>query len=780
MERRENNISQQKDESLIVQMLAKYFTYWPLFVLFFVLSVVASFIFLRYSVPKYQATASLIIKDEKKGSDDSKLMESLNMINTKKIIENEIEILQSRPLIDEVVKKLYLYAPMYHEGKIKELSAYMDAPVIVEALYPDSVKTIKQKIFLQLDSATNTVSLNGLNVGNTNQWLQTPFGVLRFVINEKYIATQSAKSIYFMLNKVEEMTDDILKRLKVTATNKLSSVIEVKYRDVKPKLAVDVLNQILVSYNNRSINEKNSLAKNTLSFLEARLNVVAADLDSIEKKIQQYKASSGAVDISTQGQLFLQNVSTNDQKLSDINLQLSVINQLEKQVLNKEENVSILPSSLGLVDGTLSQSVNNLNTAELEREKLKKTVAENNPMLVSVNDQIKKTKSNIIENIQSQRKTLEANRNNLNATNSSYNNMLYTIPQKERQLLEISRDQSIKNGIYSFLLQKREEGELSYASTLSDSRIVNYAQSSNIPVSPNKLLVMAVAFGVVLGIPVLLIGARETFSPTILYRQEIEAFTNIPIIGEVAFNKLKNDFVVEVGKRSAFAESFRKIRFSLLARGIDARHKRILLTSSISGEGKSFIATNLAISFSLSGKKVVLVDLDLHNSSLGKILGKQGLPGVSNFLTNEKNIEDLITPVSGYQNLFFVAAGSNKEDASELLENGKLDELMKHLEDNYDLIIIDTAPIVLVTDAHILSNYSDVTLYVVRHSTTPKVLLKRFDKNNELTPLNNVSIIFNGVKTRGYFNNNYGYGYGYVYGGKQVSVKEIKRVNYSI
>jgi capsular exopolysaccharide synthesis family protein len=358
--------------------------------------------------------------------------------------------------------------------------------------------------------------------------------------------------------------------------------------------------------------------------------------------------------------------------------------------------------------------------------------------------------------------------------------MLYTIPQKERQILEISRDQSIKNGIYSFLLQKREESELSYASTLSDSRIVNYAQSSNIPVSPNKLLVMAVAFGVVLGIPVLLIGARETFSPTILYRQEIESFTNIPIIGEVAFNKSKNDFVVEVGKRSAFAESFRKIRFSLLARGIDARHKRILLTSSISGEGKSFIATNLAISFSLSGKKVVLVDLDLHNSSLGKIFGKQGLPGISNFLTSEKNIEDLITPVSGHQNLFFLAAGSNKEDASELLENGKLDELMKHLEDNYDLIIIDTAPIVLVTDAHILSNYSDVTLYVVRHSTTPKVLLKRFDKNNELTPLNNVSIIFNGVKTRGYFNNNYGYGYGYVYGGKQVSVKEIKRVNYSI
>ena len=780
MENKSNNIIQQKDESLIVQMLAKYFTYWPLFVLFFILSVVASFIYLRYAIPKYQATASLIIKDEKKGTDDSKLMESLNMINTKKIIENEIEILQSRPLINQVVNKLFLYAPMYHEGRIKELSAYMDAPVIVESMYPDSIIPTKEKVYLQFDAATKSIALNNKKVGFANEWVRTPFGVLRFVTNQKYIATPTFKPIYFMLNSVEDVTDDVLKNLKVTATNKLSSVIELKYRDAKPKLAEDVLNQLLVAYNNTSINEKNSLAKNTLSFLEARLNIVAADLDSIEKKIQVYKAKSGAVDISTQGQLFLQNVSTNDQKLSDINMQLSVINQLEKQILNNEDNVRILPSSLGLVDGTLSQSLNNLNTAELEREKLKKTVAENNPLLVSVNDQIKKTKSNIVENIQTQRKTLEDNRNNLNATNSSYNNMLYTIPVKERQLLEISRDQSIKSGIYSFLLQKREESELSYASTLSDSRVVNFAQSSNIPVSPNKLLVLGIAFAAVLGIPVVLIGARETFSSSILYRQEIETLTNIPIIGEVAYNKSKMDLVVEAGKRSSFAEEFRKIRFSLLASGIDATHKKILLTSSISGEGKSFIAANLAISFSLSGKKVVLVDLDLHNSSLGKVLDKQQEVGVSDFLATEKDVADIIHPIIGYQNLFFVSAGTNKEDASELLENGKLHQMMTYLEKNFDVIIIDTAPIVLVTDAHILSKYSDATIYVVRHRTTPKMLLKQFNKNNELTPLNNLFIVFNGVKTRGYFNNNYGYGYGYVYGVKQLSVKEKLRIGTSI
>ncbi|MCX6145643.1 MAG: capsular biosynthesis protein, partial [Candidatus Kapabacteria bacterium] len=385
---------------------------------------------------------------------------------------------------------------------------------------------------------------------------------------------------YFNLLEVKEAAEDLLGNLKVTASNKLSSVINLSYRDYKTNLAEDVLNELIVAYNNEAIIEKNALAKKTLSLIEERLNIVGGELNTIEQKIQQYKAGSEAVDISTQGQLFLQNVSANDQKLSDVNMQLSVINQLENHIQTNNSNVGISPSTLGVSDPTLSQLLNSLNIAELEREKLKKTVAENNPLLVSVTDQINKIKPNIIDNIQSQRNNLEANKKYLAATNSRYSNMLHSIPVKERQLLEISRDQNIKSGIYSFLLQKREESELSYASNLSDTRVVNYAQSSNSPVSPNKLIILAAIIIATFGLPIALVNTMETFSPTILYRNEIEALTSIPIIGELGYNKSKKQLLIEAGKRSFIAEEFRKIRFSLQYLGIDSTHNKILLTSS--------------------------------------------------------------------------------------------------------------------------------------------------------------------------------------------------------
>ena len=750
-----------KEEALIVKMATKYFPYWPLFVLLIIIGGVSSYFYLRYSVPKFQANASIIIKDEKKGNEDSKLMESLNMINTKKIIENEIEVLQSRPVIDHVVRDLKLYAPITEKIDLWGHTAYKESPVFVEHKDPDNIKGNSNDIFIQYDAKVGAIRLNSKVVGNVGEWLNTEYGMLRFMRNENYKELKSEKIYFFNLIEIEKVTDNILRNLKVTATNRLSSIINLKYKDLSRKLSEDVLNNIINSYNDASIREKNSLAKNTLSFIEQRLNIVGADLENIEKKIQEYKANTGAVDIGTQGQLFLQNVSTNDQKLSEINFQLSVINQLEKNISVSNNITGVLPSNLGVIDPTLSQLINNLSNAELEREKLKKTVAENNPLIVSVSDQIARIKQNISENIVSQRRSLEASKDNLYQTNSNYNSLLHNIPVKERELLEISRDQTIKSGIYSFLLQKREESELSYASTISDSRVINYAQSSNIPVSPNRLLILGAAFCLVFAIPITLIGARETFNASILYRHEIESLTSIPIIGEISYNKDSKDLAVESGKRTLTAEEFRRIRYSLLYLGIDSTHKRILITSSISGEGKSFIAANLAISCSLTGKKVVLVDLDLHNSSLDKIFEKERNVGVTDYLSGDKSILDIIYEVPKYENLSFIASGSSKNDPSELIENGNIVRLLNFLDKQFDVIIIDTAPIGLVTDAHVLSNLCNTTLYVVRHTYSPKVILKRFDQNNEINPLKNPAIIFNGVKARGYLKNNYGHGYGY-------------------
>ena len=573
---------------------------------------------------------------------------------------------------------------------------------------------------------------------------------------------------YFTLERPRILSGSFLGSLKAESSGKLSSIVDLSYRDEIPERAENILNQLIASYRHAEMEEKDALAKNTLLFVEDRLGIVSHDLDSIEKKVQQYKSGRNAVDISTQGTLFLQNVSANDQKLSEVNMQLSVLDQVEKFVTKKDNsNGAIVPSTLGVSDPMLSQLLDKLYTSELEYNQLRKTVGENNPKLVTVEDRINKIKPNILENIQSQKQSLQAAKQNLFETNSAYNSMLQSVPQKERQLLDISREQQIKSDIYSFLLQKREESELAYASTVSNNRVVDDAQASPDPVSPKKMLIYLVTIVLFLGLSFAIITIRESFTGKVLYRNELESRTSIPIIGEVAFDKSKNPIVIEAGRRSLVAEEFRKLRISLSFLGIDANHKKILVTSSISGEGKSFIAANLAVSLALTGKKVALVDMDLNNPTLSKILKIPPDNGVTEFLTGEKDPEEIIKVIEEHKNLFFIASGSLPENPSELLSNGKVKELIDYLEGVFDMVIIDTSPLVLVTDGYILTGLCDATLYVVRHKYTPKMLIKRIDENNHINPINNPAIIFNGVKSRGFFKNNYGYGYDYVYGNKE-------------
>ncbi len=760
------------NETLFSKLLAKYIPYWPMFLVLAILSFGAAWAYTKITPKKYQSTASLIIKDEKKGNDDSRIMESLNLMGSKKIIENEIEVLKSRPVIENVVKNFRLYAPVYLEEGFLDQYLYESAPLTIESLEPQKLKSSTEKLYLQLDAQDKkTIIINGKKAGFYGSWLTTDYGILRFTIAKPSELMDPEKKYFFQVIGIPLKTKIILDNLKVSSANKLSSVIELKYNDFTPKLAQDILDEVILSYNAAAINEKNTLAKSTLAFIEQRLNVVGAQLSGIEQQIQQYKANSGAFDISTQGQLFLQNVSSNDQKLSEINVQLSVINDLQGQ-LESNNNLSLNHTVLlGNVDPILTQMIGSLNAAELEREKLKKTVAENNPMLISISDQILKIKENINNNIRDQRRNLEATKSNLFATNTNYNNLLHDIPVKERALLEISREQNIKSGIYSFLLQKREESELSFVSNIAESRIINHAQALNNPVSPNLMIVFGMALCAVFGIPVTLIGVKETLSSTILYRAEIESMVNVPIIGEIEYHKKSKPFAIETGKRSLAAEEFRRLRYAIKDILSNTGNKNLLITSSISGEGKSYIATNLAISFSLTGKKVLLVDFDLHNSSLGKIFDSADLKGVTDILLGSTAIDQLVKHVPGYENLYFLPAGSIHDEPSGILENQRTLELFTFLENKYDLIIIDSPPVALVTDAHFLTNLCAATIYAVRHGFTPKSLLKRFETNNAIHPLVNPMIVFNGVKTRGFAGTDNGYGYGYKYGyGREKSI----------
>lgn len=757
----------QDNENWIQDMLGRYLPQWLLFAILVAVGILASLIYLRYATPVYESSSSLLIKDEKKGIDDSGIMESLNLFGSKKIVENEIEIIQSRAIAREVAKSLYLYAPVKQKGRIKDVSAYILSPVIVEAKNPDSLYTEKNIPF-SYNSGTGKILFGGKEYA-IGEWIKAPFGTVRFMANNYYRDGGENKPFYFSVISMKKAVSNLLENLDVSPSSKQSTVINLNYKDAVPQRGENILNELVTAYNRAAVNDKNQLASNTLAFVEDRLRYVVNELDSVEHKLERFKTKNRIVDISEQGKQFLQNVGTNDQKVGELSMQLAVLNQVESYVSSKNKSAAIVPSTLGITDPVLSQLLDKLYTLEMQYEKMKTTTAENNPLLISVTDQIERIRPNILENIRNQRRSLEAGRTDMGITNNHYASMLQALPTKERELLDISRQQSIKNSIYTFLLQKREESALSYASTVADSRIIDKAESTEKPVSPRKLIVFAIALAIAFGAGIGFIEIKEVINRNVMFRSEIEKYTKVPVLGEISKDKTNTPLVIAEGKRTFVAEQFRQLRTSLGYLGINSRKKKILITSSVSGEGKSFISANLGVSLALIGKKVILVELDLRKPKLSEIFNVSRQTGISNYFIGDKNAEDIIKS-TGTTNLFLVPSGPVPPNPSELILNGRMQELLSYLEKQFDYIIIDTAPVSPVTDAYILSPMCDATLFVIRHAYTPRVYLKKLDEQNRIRELKNMAIIFNGVQNKGY--GNYGYGYGYAYTEEHESKKK--------
>ena len=444
---------------------------------------------------------------------------------------------------------------------------------------------------------------------------------------------------------------------------------------------------------------------------------------------------------------------------------MSVLRQVENYVRSKGQGAAMVPSTMGL-DPLLTTLLSQLYQAEGEYKKLITTTGENNPMAIQLKQQIEQLRPSILENIASQKSNLTSSRSSLASSGGKYNSLLKTIPEKERQYLEISRDRDILSAQYQELLKQKAETELSLSATVADNRVVDAAESSSEPVSPNVLFAYLVSILSALGIAVLIIALKEGFNRTILFRSEIETYTNVPVIGEIIHDTSGQPIVISHDRKNFIAEQFRQIRTSLSYLGISSKKKKILITSSIPGEGKSFVAANLAISLALTDKKVVLLEVDLRKPKLSEIFGINSATtnGISNYLIGEREADEIIKRTEANPNLFIISAGPIPPNPSELILNGRIQELLVYLENAFDFIVIDTAPVSPVTDAYLLSQFCDSTLYVVRHAYTPRIYLQLLDENNRVRGLKNLALIFNGVKSRGIGKGGYGNGYGYGYG----------------
>ncbi len=755
--------SMKTKDNLFLALLGKYLPFWPIFIMLFVFCMILCWSYLQFEKPLFEISAAMMIKDERKGVDDSEIIEAINLFDSKKILENEIEIIRSREVISNVVDSLSLYISQFEETGFFDKSAYHSSPIQIRFRHSDSIKIdpkIEQKIFFQFDTEQKTVSIENKTYP-LNKWVRIPLGELIFTASNSQIE-KTVNPIYFTISNVKNVTNNIIENLEVNTTDKVSTVVNLTIRDAIPQRGETILNEIIKAYNQKALADRNYLAKSTLAFIEDRMTSVENDLNSLEAEVQKFKSSTGAVDLSEQGKLYLQDAGQNDRKIENIRLQMAVLDQVEDYVLSKNKLGGLVPSTLGIEDPILSQLLEKLYDSEIRYERLKKTTAENNPILLSITNEIEKIRPSILENIKNQQVNLNASLGNLNRNSGKFNSALKTLPEQERALLEIKRREEIKKDLFSYLLQKREETALAYAPTLEDTRIVDKAEASPLPVSPNPKMVYAMGILISLCLAMGFIVIKEGLNNKILFRHEIEKLTQIPIIAEIT-HQYEKESKAAIAYNEHNLNQFRDLRLALGLYGTSKDIKKITVTSSIEGEGKSFLSKNLALSLASSGNKVVLIDFDLHKKQSSPLFKKYKSEGICGFIYGKTQVQEL-PQETNINNLFIIGSGANNANTkiSDLLLGFDLNNLFGYLENKFDYIIIDTPPIGFATDSYVLANHCDLTLFVVKHAYTPKELVGILDSSKNLQMINKVFIVFNGLKNRGYKTLGYGDNYGQV------------------
>lgn len=746
------------DNNFFENLWFKFFPYWPLAALLCILFLIPTFLYLRHKNKSYSVDALLVINtnDNNSKSYSNQPFQALNAYALQQNVDNEVLILQSRSLMQTVVNNLHLYAPIFEKGHFTKNSAYLYTPVYIEALHPEQLGK-EENVFFKFDYASNAVQI-GNRKYPLNEWVSFPYGTLRFTRNPTDIKATN-KQFYFSLYNPAVMAEYLLPNLKVSAVNKLATIINLNYQAEVPEEAADVLNELVRVYMRQSITNENQLAANTLVFVDERLRDVARELDSIEHRIQQFRSAKGVIDLSEQGHIYLQNVSENNRSIADLNTQLAVLDQVERYINAPNSHNGIVPTTLGINDPVLSQLLQRLNELELQLSNLKSTTGGNNPLVVSVETEIQKIRPNIQNIVNNQRARLNASRNILTTTTNQFNSSISTIPEQERELLEISRQQAVKKDLYSFLLQRREEAALSNASSIADNRIIDWANASTAKESSNKMILLLGSIIGAFALTIAYIVYRESLNKSIQFRTELEKLTAIPVISEIVYAPYEKGLPFKTPV-PVLEEQFHQLETTLnLFSGV-AKGKKILITSSLPAEGKSFISSHLAVSLAMAQKRVILVDFHLKHPQLNNIFSLSGGKGVGNFLEGQLPLTSLIQKTA-YNFLDVLPAGSSMQPPIALLVQNKLNELFTQLEKEYDYIIIDSPPVELASDAYLLSSFCDITLFVIRYNKTPKLMIRKMDDNSRLMQIHGLNIIFNGLKGRGILKQYYGLGFGY-------------------
>ncbi|WP_195663206.1 GumC family protein [Bacteroides congonensis] len=784
-ERKERAEAHSEEQINIQEILFRYLIHWPWFVVSVIVCVAVAWGYLHLTTPVYNISATVLIKDEKKGggANMSSELEKMGMngfVSSSSNIENEIEVLSSRTLAREVVSALGLFVTYMDEDRFPKKELYRTSPVLV-SLTPQEADKLPQTMKVGMSLQPSGVMDVQIRVGEKEYRkrfeklpavLPTDEGTIAFFTNNDTLSPIHPESvtkerhITAYINRPFSVAKGYAGSLSITPTSKATSVVTVSLNNSNTRRGKDYIDKLLEMYNINANNDKNEVAQKTAEFIDERIDIISKELGSTEQDLENFKRSAGITDLTSEAQIALAGNAEYEKKRVENQTQINLVMDLQRYLQGSEYEV--LPSNVGLQDAGVAGAIDRYNEMVSERNRLLRTSTESNPAIVNLNASIRAMRGNIQTTLDATLKGLEITRADLAREAGRYSRRISDAPTQERQFVSIARQQEIKSGLYLMLLQKREENAIVLAAIANNAKIIDEAQADGAPISPKRMTIYLAALVFGIGIPVGIIYLIGLAKFKVEGRADVEKLTSIPVIGDVPLADEKNGSIaVFENQNNLMSETFRNVRTNLQFM-LENGKNVILVTSTISGEGKSFISANLAISLSLLGKKVVIVGLDIRKPGLNKVFN---IPkkdhGITQFLTNPTtNLMDLVQASDINKNLYILPGGTVPPNPTELLARDGLEKAVETLKKNFDYVILDTAPVGMVTDTLLIGRVADLSVYVCRADYTRKAEFSLINELAENNKLPNLCIAINGLdlqkKKYGYY---YGYGkYGKYYG----------------
>ena len=719
------------------------------------------------------------------------------LMTSSKNIDNELEVLRSKTLVKEVVNQLNLYITYKDEDEFPAKGLYKTSPVQV-SLTPQEAEKLKTSLVVEMilqPEGSMDVNVTVGEKGYQKHFEKLPAifptdeGTLAFFQDVDSVTLQDGTKVPRMEKNVRHITATINKPMRVAKgycnslsiapTSKTTSVAVISLKNSSLQRGQDFINQLLEMYNRNTNNDKNEIAQKTAEFIDERISIISKELGSTEADLETFKRDAGITDLTSEAQIALAGNAEYEKKSVENRTQISLVNDLRKYLKGNEYEV--LPSNVGLQDAALIGAIERYNEMLVERKRLLRTSTENNPAIVNLDTSIRAMKANVQATLEGTLQGLMITKSNLDREASRYSRRISNAPGQERAYVSIARQQEIKAGLYLMLLQKREENAIALAATANNAKIIDEAIADDTPVSPKGKMIYLIALVLGIGIPVGIIYLIELTKFKIEGRADVEKLTSVPVVGDIPLTDEKNDkngsIAVFENKNNLMSETFRNIRTNLQFM-LNNDQKVILVTSTVSGEGKSFVSSNLAISLSLLGKKVVIVGLDIRKPGLNKVFQLSNKErGITQYLSNpETDLMELVQPSDVNKNLFILPGGTVPPNPTELLARNGLDKAIETLKKNFDYVILDTAPIGMVTDTLLIGRIADLSVYVCRADYTHKAEYTLINELSFEKKLPNLCTVINGVDLKkrkygyyygyGKYGKHYGYGkrYGYGYG----------------